>query len=154
MRTIRLIWRREWQPTLVFLPEKSMDWGVWQAIVHGFAESATTEHKHTHKHTQDSVQFSSVQLLSRVRLFATPCIAAHQVSLSITNSRNSIKLTSISWWCNPAISSSVVPFSSCPQPLPASGSFQWVNFLHEVAKVLEFQPQYQSFQWTSRTGLF
>ena len=28
-----------------------------------------------------------------------------------------------SWWCNPAISSSVVPFSSCPQSLPASGSF-------------------------------
>ena len=28
-----------------------------------------------------------------------------------------------SWWCHPAISSSVVPFSSCPQFLPASGSF-------------------------------
>ena len=28
-----------------------------------------------------------------------------------------------SWWCHPAISYSVVPFSSCPQSLPASGSF-------------------------------
>ena len=28
-----------------------------------------------------------------------------------------------SWWCHPAMSSSVVPFSSCPQSLPASGSF-------------------------------
>ena len=28
-----------------------------------------------------------------------------------------------SWWCRPAISSSVIPFSSCPQSLPASGSF-------------------------------
>ena len=28
-----------------------------------------------------------------------------------------------SWWCHPAISSSVVPYSSCPQSLPASGSF-------------------------------
>ena len=28
-----------------------------------------------------------------------------------------------SWWCHPTISSSVVPFSSCPQSLPASGSF-------------------------------
>ena len=37
-------------------------------------------------------------------------------------------------WCHPAISSSVVPFSSCPQSLP-----EWVNSLHEVAKVLEFQ---------------
>ena len=42
-----------------------------------------------------SVQFSSVQSLSRVRLFATPWIAARQASLSITNSRSSLKLTSI-----------------------------------------------------------
>ena len=58
-----------------------------------------------------------------------------------------------SWWCQPAISSSVAPFSSCPQSLPSSGSFQWVNSSHEVAKVLEFHPQHQSFQRTSRTGL-
>ena len=30
----------------------------------------------------------------------------------------------LSWWCHPTISSSVVPFSSCPQSFPASGSFQ------------------------------
>ena len=40
-------------------------------------------------------QFSSVQLLRRVRLFATPWIAAHQASLSITNSRSSLRLMSI-----------------------------------------------------------
>ena len=40
-------------------------------------------------------QFSSVQLLRRVRLFATPWIAAHQASLSITNSQSSLRLTSI-----------------------------------------------------------
>ena len=38
-------------------------------------------------------------------------------------------------WCHPAISSSVVPFSSCPKSLPASQSFPWVNSSHEVAKV-------------------
>ena len=76
-----------------------------------------------------SVQFSSVQSLSRVRLFATPWIAARQASLSITNPRSSLRLTSIepvmpsSQWCHPAISSSVIPFSSCPQSLPASESF-------------------------------
>ena len=42
-----------------------------------------------------SVQFSSVQLLSHVQLFGTPWIAAGQASLSITNSRSSLKLTSI-----------------------------------------------------------
>ena len=41
------------------------------------------------------VQFSSVQSLSRVWLFATPWIAAHQASLSITNSRSLLKLMSI-----------------------------------------------------------
>ena len=30
----------------------------------------------------------------------------------------------LSWWCHPTISSSVVPFSSCPQSFPTSGSFQ------------------------------
>ena len=42
-----------------------------------------------------SIQFSSVQLLSRVRFFATPWIAARQASLSITNSQSLLKLTSI-----------------------------------------------------------
>ena len=42
-----------------------------------------------------SVQFSSVQSLSRVRLFTTLWIAACQASLSITNSRSSLRLTSI-----------------------------------------------------------
>ena len=40
-------------------------------------------------------QFSSVQSLSRVQLFATPWTAAHQASLSITNSQNLLKLMSI-----------------------------------------------------------
>ena len=34
----------------------------------------------------------------------------------------------LSWWCHPTISSSVVPFSSCPQSLPASGSFPMSQF--------------------------
>ena len=42
-----------------------------------------------------TIQFSSVQSLSRVRLFATPRIAARQASLSSTNSRSSLRLTSI-----------------------------------------------------------
>ena len=45
--------------------------------------------------TQYSVQFSSVQSLSRVQLFATPWTAALQASLSITNSQSLLKLMSI-----------------------------------------------------------
>ena len=48
--------------------------------------------KHVYKHLY---QFSSVQLLSRVQLFATPWIAARQASLSITISQSSLRLTSI-----------------------------------------------------------
>ena len=44
-----------------------------------------------------------------------------------------------SQWCHPAISSSVIPFSSCPQSLPASESFPMSHTSQEVAKVLEFQ---------------
>ena len=57
-----------------------------------------------------------------------------------------------SWWCHPAISSSVVPFSSCP-PSQHQGLFQWINSSHEVTNVLEIQFQHQSFQWTPRTDL-
>ena len=49
------------------------------------------------------------------------------------------------WWCHPT-SSSVVLFSSSPKPSQHQGFFQWVNSSHEVAKVLDFQLQYQSFQ--------
>ena len=58
----------------------------------------------------------------------------------------------LSQWCHPTISSSVIPFSSYLQSFPASqGLFQWVSSLHQVAKVLEFQLQHQSFQWIVRT---
>ena len=71
------------------------------------------------------VQFSSIQSLSRVRLFGLqhsrlPCPS----STSGVNS-NSCPL---SQWCHPTISSSVVPFSSCLQSFPASGSFQMSQF--------------------------
>ena len=45
----------------------------------------------------------------------------------------------LSRWWHPAISSSSVPFSSCPNPSEHQSLFQGVNSLHEVAKVLEFQ---------------
>ena len=44
-----------------------------------------------------------------------------------------------SQWCHPAISSSVIPFCSCPQSFPASESFPMSQLFASVAKVLEFQ---------------
>ena len=66
---------------------------------------------------------SSVQSLNRVRLFATPWIAARQASLSITNSQSSFRLTSIESVMPSSHLILFVPFSSCPQSLPASESF-------------------------------
>ena len=67
--------------------------------------------------------FSSVQSLSAVWLFVTPWITAHQASCSSPTPRVHPNPCSSSR-CHPAISSSVVAFSSCPQSLSASGSFQ------------------------------
>ena len=73
--------------------------------------------------THQAHQFSSVQLLNLVWLFATPWTAACQVSLSITNSQSLLKLMLLSWWCHPFI-----PFSSSRLSFPASGSLQISEF--------------------------
>ena len=65
----------------------------------------------------------SVQPLSRVQLFATPRTAAHQAPCPSPTPRVHPTSCPLSRWCHPTISSSVVPFSSCPQSFPASGSF-------------------------------
>ena len=66
---------------------------------------------------------SSVQSLSHVRLFATPWVTAHQASLSITNSQSLPKFMSIESVMPSSHLILLIPFSSCPQSLPASGSF-------------------------------
>ena len=45
------------------------------------------------------------------------------------------------------------PSPPAPNPSQHQGLFQWVSSAHQVAKVLEFQLQHQSFQWTPRTDL-
>ena len=70
-------------------------------------------------------EFSSVQLLSCVWLFAT---AGCQASLSITDSWSLLKLMSIESVMPSNHSSSVVPFSSCLQSFPASESFPMSQF--------------------------
>ena len=108
-------------------------------------------------------QFSSFQSLSRVRLFATPWIAARQASLSITNSRSSPKLTSIQ---------SVMPSSHlilcCPllllsPTLPASESFlvsqlfAWDGQSIGLSAVASFLPKksqgWSPLEWTSCISL-
>ena len=59
----------------------------------------------------------------------------------------------LSWWCYPTISSSVIPFSSCPQSFPASGSFQMGQLFASGGQTIEFPLHCQSFQITSRADL-
>ena len=90
----------------------------------------------------NSVQFNSVQSLSRVRLFATPWIAARQASLSITNSRCSFRLMSIE---------SVMPSSHLIlgrpllllPPIPASIRV----FSNELTRCMRW-PKYWSFSFS------
>ena len=72
-------------------------------------------------HLWGLIQFS---YSSHIQLFVNPWIAAHQASLSITNSWSLLKMM----WCHPTISSSVIPFSSCLQSFPSSGSFPVSQF--------------------------
>ena len=89
-----------------------------------------------------------VQSLFRVWLFMTPWTAAHQASLSITNSQNLFKLMH-------RVGYAIQPFRPLLNPSPPAlnlsqhqGLFQWVSSSHQVAKVLELQLHHQCFQWT------
>ena len=101
-----------------------------------------------------ALQFSSVQSLSCVQLFVTPRTAACQASLSITNSQSLLRLH------DHRVSDAIQPSHPLSSPSPPAlnlsqhqGLFQWVSSSHQVAKVLEFQLQHQSFQWIFRTDL-
>ena len=72
--------------------------------------------------------FSSVQSLSHVQLFATAWTAARQASHPSPTLGVYTNSHPLSQWGHPTISSSVVPFSSCPQFFPASGSFPMSQF--------------------------
>ena len=97
--------------------------------------------------------YQFVQLLSHIQLFVTLWTAAHQASLSITTSLLELAQTHVHW-VSDAIQLSH-PLSS-PSPPTFSlfqhqGLFQWVSSSHQVATVLGFQLQHQSFQWIFKT---
>ena len=77
-----------------------------------------------------SYLLSSVQLLSRVLLFLTPCMDCSTPGFPCPSPtpRACSNSYSSSRWCHPTISFSVVAFSSCPQSFQASGSFPMTQF--------------------------
>ena len=96
---------------------------------------------------------SLVQSLSRLWLCATPWTAAHQAPLSFTVYLLEFAQTHVHW-VGDAIQSSHPLSSPSPPDFNLSqhqGLFKWVSSSHQVAKVLEFQLQHQSFQWIFKT---
>ena len=79
---------------------------------------------------------------------STPGLPVHHQLLEFTQ-------THVHWVSDAIQPSHPMSSPSPPAPNPSQHQslFQWVNSLHEVAKVLEFQLQHQSFQWTPRTDL-
>ena len=86
----------------------------------------------------------SVQLLSCIQLFVTPTAARQAASSAPKTCSNSRPLNQ---WRSPAISSSVIPFSSCLQFFPASGSFPRSQFFASGGQ----STGVSAFQWLFRT---
>ena len=126
---------------------------VWETNRHEQTEQTAEQqlNKHLYEGTKSqSVQFSSIIQSSPTVCDATDCsmpgLPVHDKLLEFTKTHVH--------WIGDAIKSSH-PLSS-PSPLTFNysqhqGLFKWVSSSHQVAKVLEFQLQHQSFQWIFRT---
>ena len=85
-----------------------------------------------------TTSFSSVQSLSRVNSF--PPHELHHARPPCPSPTPGVypNPCPLSQWCHPTISSSVVPFSSCPQSFPASGSFQMSQLFASAGQNIGF----------------
>ena len=104
-----------------------------------------------------SIYFSSVQFSSVTQSCPTLCNPMNHSMPRLPVHHQLLEFTQTHiHWVGDAIQPSY-PLSSpsppAPNPSQHQGLFQWVNSSHEVAKVLDFQLQVQSFQWTLRTDL-
>ena len=98
---------------------------------------------------QEPPQRSSVELIRSSKKKGKPGYSCPSPTPGACS--NSCPLTQ---WCHPTISSSVIPFSSCLQSFPESvleKTGKGVSSSHQVAKILKFQLQHQSYQWRFRT---
>ena len=140
--------------------ENTMDGGAWWATVHGVTKSQTwlSDWGHTHTQTSQVNELSSFLCISSVAQScptlcdsmdcSTPGLPVHHQLPESTQ-------THVHW-----VRDAIQPSHPLSSPSPPAfnlsqhqGLFKWVSSSHQVAKVLEFQLQHQSFQWTPRTDL-
>ena len=102
----------------------------------------------TLRRSREGKSISSVHSLNHVWLFATPWTAACQASCPSPTPRVHSNPCPLSRWCHPTNSSSVIPFSSCPQSFPASGSFQMSQLFSSSGQSMGVSASASVLQWT------
>ena len=116
--------------------ENPMDGGIWWAAVHGVAKSQTRPIDFS----SDPLLYLAVSLHSKTWInvlvlcqFSCSVVSSSMRPHELQHARPPCPSPTpgvhpnpcpLSRWCYPAMSSSIIPFSSCPQSFPASGSFQ------------------------------
>ena len=114
--------------------QENWTWGTWEIL----NMIASVSVQISHSVVSDSLRPHGLQHAMPPCPSPTPRVCSNSCPLS--------------QWCHPTISSSIVPFSCYLQSFPASGSFLMSQLFESGGqKVLEFQLQHQSFQWTLRT---
>ena len=140
-------WKRKSQPTPVFLPGESQGQGRLVAAVYGVTQSRTR--LKWLSGSSSPLSFSSVQFSRSVVSDSLRPDELQHARPSCPSPTPGVHSDScpLSQWCHPAISSSVVPFSSCLQALPASESFPmsqllaWVSQSTGVSALASFLPK-------------
>ena len=149
------LWNRAWTPRhdpwysntfwldVKYLWNLTITWSPWTLSV----ATLKTKYICVHCCCENTLVFTVVvESLSPIQLFATPWTAAQQASLSLTISQSLLKFMSTVLM----MTSNLTLLSPSPPALNLyhhHGLFQWIDFLHQVAKALELQLQHQSFQW-------
>ena len=127
-----------------------LEWVViYYSDIYIYIHTHTYIYTHTHTHTSifSSVAQSCPTLCDPMN-YSTPSLQVHHQLPELTQ----IHVHQVGNAIQPSHPLSS-PSPPAANPSQHQGFFQWVNSSHEVAKVLEFQLQHQSFQWTPRTGL-
>ena len=110
------------ETSFAFVPTVLLDFR--SHLIH-FIQQVFMEHFHPLWNTKQILSFSSVQFSCSVVSYSLRPHELQHTRPPCPSPTPRVYSNSCpsSWWCHPAISSSVVPFSSCPQSVPASGSF-------------------------------